>query len=59
LFDNLVSGSMKEETISNEKVVKKYEEIEKWSRNRSLFETPQEAKVEVRVIIPPKYHNWK
>jgi hypothetical protein len=29
LFDNLVSGSMKEETISNEKVVKKYEEIEK------------------------------
>jgi len=52
LFNNLVSSS-------NEEVVKKSGEIDQWSRDKNLFTTQQEWKTEVRVIIPPKYHNWK
>jgi hypothetical protein len=52
LFNNLISNT-------NEEVVKKSKEINQWSQDRNLFTTQQEWKTEVRVIIPPKYHNWR
>jgi predicted amino acid-binding ACT domain protein len=66
LFDNLAQGKINleniEESTTSERVTNKFKEINQWSEDRELFvkeefQEKQEAKVEVRVIIPPKYHN--
>ena len=68
LFNNLSPGEINlediEESTTSKRVTDKFKEINQWSEDRKLFvkeelQEKQEAKVEVRVIMPPKYHNWK